>query len=157
MTQMGEGGTRCSQSHPLSSERAQPMWQTTEHVASPRPLTRKPFPLSAPAVDNGWPENLSDHRPLGLFCASGQITSGKVTWGSHHKQVNFDSALWYLGKLCRSADKIETRGQITDRTWAMGIFMKTDHTDHCSVFSSTPTLNHNQTLTRSMVNLKSLS
>lgn len=127
-----------SQSRPLSSERGRALWQTTEHVASPWPLNRKPFPYLPPPwlTDGPGPWVTADH------------------WGSFMRAVNRirkDQAgvrsetgdLWpplcgaVVCGICVGCAGAFMRLRLADR-WQIrliqqlagrGICVKTDHTD----------------------------
>lgn len=114
----------------------QAMWQTTEHVAFRWPLTRKPFPYQPLLWLTDGPEPEWPPATGALLC-EWSITSEKVRQGWDQKQVNFDPSatgrrLWYLGRVCRSIDKFETRRRMTDKidtTVIRSVCMKTDHTN----------------------------
>lgn len=65
------------------------MWQTTEHVASPWPLTRKPFPYLPLLGQTDGPETQWPQTTGALLC-EWSITSEKVMQGSDQRQVTLD-------------------------------------------------------------------
>lgn len=67
----------------------QTMWQTTEHVASPWPLTRKPFPYLPLLGQTDGPETRWPQTTGALLC-EWSITSEKVMQGSDQRQATFD-------------------------------------------------------------------
>lgn len=96
------------------------------------------FPLSAPAVANGWPRTsvITDHWGSFVWVVN-HIRKGYAGVTSETGELWPSAAgprLWYLGWVCRSIDKIETHGDRWQirlmQLFAMKIVcMKTDHTD----------------------------